>query len=571
MGNHQIRGVSGGETRRTSIAEALMSNAQFQCWDNSTRGLDSSTAQQFIELLRKSTRTLLSTTVMSIYQASEAMYKGRQVYFVPSNSAVDYFHDLGFEKPPRATTADFLTSLTNPAERIIRDGYHDRAPKSPDEFADAWKDSPQAKHSLGSLSRTMEQTMAPASIVVLLCIVYTGFVIPVPYMKPWLSWFRRLNPMAYAYESLMINEFSNREFACPSTIPAGPGYSDQPQMDGKVCPVVGAEPGVPNVQGPSYLLLKYWYELNHLWRNFGIIIAMIIAMMIIFCATHLLAAEYIPAERSKGDVLLFQRGHTKVGRKGSSTTPEDARALPAFAQDTNLLQSGYYRAGRSSEGVSSELKHSSVFHWDGLSYELKTRHGTKRILSNIDGWVEPGLNIEQRKRLSIGIELVAKPELLLFLDEPTSGLDSQTAWSICMLLRKLASHGQAVLCTIHQPSPQLFQMLDNTRIRCSAVQLLHIDIPRGSPATTTCGSYLGPFLRYAGGYVENPEATATERCLYCPVDRTNHLLLRFGIHAEQSAWQNVGYMSVYVVFNVLATYLIYWLARVPKRTGRERT
>ncbi|KAK7957645.1 ABC-2 type transporter-domain-containing protein [Apiospora saccharicola] len=113
--------------------------------------------------------------------------------------------------------------------------------------------------------------------------------------------------------------------------------------------------------------------------------------------------------------------------------------------------------------------------------------------------------------------------------------------------------------------------LANTRIRCSAVQLLHIDIPRGSPATTTCGSYLGPFLRYAGGYVENPEATATERCLYCPVDRTNHLLLRFGIHAEQSAWQNVGYMSVYVVFNVLATYLIYWLARVPKRTGRERT
>jgi ATP-binding cassette, subfamily G (WHITE), member 2, PDR len=59
---------------------------------------------------------------------------------------------------------------------------------------------------LGSLSRTLEQTMAPASIVVLLCIVYTGFVIPVPYMKPWLSWFRRLNPMAYAFESLLINE-----------------------------------------------------------------------------------------------------------------------------------------------------------------------------------------------------------------------------------------------------------------------------------------------------------------------------------------------------------------------------
>lgn len=45
-------------------------------------------------------------------------------------------------------------------------------------------------------------------------------------------------------------------------------------------------------------------------------------------------------------------------------------------------------------------------------------------------------------------------------DEPTSGLDSQTAWSICMLLRKLADNGQAILCTIHQPSSQLFCIFD---------------------------------------------------------------------------------------------------------------
>lgn len=74
MGNAMIRGVSGGEKRRTSIAEALINNSQFQCWDNSTRGLDSSTARHFIELLRKSTDTLHSTAIMSIYQASEAMY-----------------------------------------------------------------------------------------------------------------------------------------------------------------------------------------------------------------------------------------------------------------------------------------------------------------------------------------------------------------------------------------------------------------------------------------------------------------------------------------------------------------
>jgi len=71
-----------------------------------------------------------------------------------------------------------------------------------------------------------------------------------------------------------------------------------------------------------------------------------------------------------------------------------------------------------------------------------------------------GLNVEQRKRLTIGVELAAKPELLLFLDEPTSGLDSQTSWAICDLMEKLKNSGQAILCTIHQPSAMLFQRFD---------------------------------------------------------------------------------------------------------------
>jgi ABC-type multidrug transport system permease subunit/ABC-type multidrug transport system ATPase subunit len=71
-----------------------------------------------------------------------------------------------------------------------------------------------------------------------------------------------------------------------------------------------------------------------------------------------------------------------------------------------------------------------------------------------------GLNVEQRKRLTIGVELAAKPALLLFLDEPTSGLDSQTSWAILDLLDKLKKNGQAILCTIHQPSAMLFQRFD---------------------------------------------------------------------------------------------------------------
>jgi ATP-binding cassette subfamily G (WHITE) protein 2 (SNQ2) len=78
----------------------------------------------------------------------------------------------------------------------------------------------------------------------------------------------------------------------------------------------------------------------------------------------------------------------------------------------------------------------------------------------IIGSPEAGLTVEQRKRVTIGVELAAKPQLLLFLDEPTSGLDSQSAFNIVRFLKKLAAAGQAILCTIHQPNAALFENFD---------------------------------------------------------------------------------------------------------------
>lgn len=86
--------------------------------------------------------------------------------------------------------------------------------------------------------------------------------------------------------------------------------------------------------------------------------------------------------------------------------------------------------------------------------------GMEEYADAVVGIPGQGLNVEQRKLLTIGVELVAKPKLLLFLDEPTSGLDSQSAWAICVFLRKLADAGQAILCTIHQPNALLFQQFD---------------------------------------------------------------------------------------------------------------
>ncbi|KAL9122092.1 MAG: hypothetical protein Q9187_001352 [Circinaria calcarea] len=282
--------------------------------------------------------------------------------------------------------------------------------------------------------------------------------------------------------------------------------------------------------------------------------------MVFFCGLYYLMTEYVIAERSKGEVLLFRRGYlpkVKSSNDVESNDPPDLRITYNVASEKDL-----------SAPVEA---YAATFLWDNLSYNIKTKDGPLNILDNIEGWIKPGsltalmgasgagkttllnvlanrvsigvvdgetlidnssrgegfarkvgyaqqqdlhlststvrealtfsallrqpphysqsqkkayvdevietlgmtafadavigvpgqgLNVEQRKRVTIGVELVARPELLLFLDEPTSGLDSNTAWSICTLLRRLADNGQPILCTIHQPSGTLFQMFD---------------------------------------------------------------------------------------------------------------
>ncbi len=81
-------------------------------------------------------------------------------------------------------------------------------------------------------------------------------------------------------------------------------------------------------------------------------------------------------------------------------------------------------------------------------------------LDGIQDAIISSLGVEHKKRLTIGVELAARPSLLLFLDEPTSGLDAQSAMSIVRFLRKLCAAGQAIICTIHQPSSDLLYEFD---------------------------------------------------------------------------------------------------------------
>ncbi|CAI5729553.1 unnamed protein product [Hyaloperonospora brassicae] len=71
-----------------------------------------------------------------------------------------------------------------------------------------------------------------------------------------------------------------------------------------------------------------------------------------------------------------------------------------------------------------------------------------------------GSSVEQMKRLTIGVELAAQPSVL-FLDEPTSGLDARSAKLIMDGVRKVANTGRTIVCTIHQPSTEVFGVFDS--------------------------------------------------------------------------------------------------------------
>ncbi|ORY61510.1 ABC-2 type transporter-domain-containing protein [Pseudomassariella vexata] len=770
VGNEYVRGVSGGERKRVTISEAALSRAPLQCWDNSTRGLDSANAVEFCKTLRMQTELFGNTACVSIYQSPQSaynlfdkalvLYEGRQIFFGRADQARQYFINLGFECPARQTTPDFMTSMTSPVERVIRSGFKDKAPRTPDDFAAAWKNSAeyqalqkeieeyknehplngpdaeafrankrqaQAKaqrvkspytlsytqqvrltlwrgwrrligdpsitvgmligntamgliigsvfynlqpttssfyqrgallffacltnafasaleiltlyaqrpivekqsryamyhpsaeavasmlcdlpykfmntivynlvlyfmtnlrrepgnffffllmsflvtlamsmifRTIASASRTLSQAMVPAAVLILALVIFTGFVIPIDYMLDWCRWINYLDPLAYAFESLMVNEFHNRQFECTAYVPNAlvPGYADV-GPNNHVCGTVGSVAGSGFVDGDRYINQAFRYYHGNKWRNLGILFVFII----FFLFTYMVSAELVSEKKSKGEVLVFRRGYKPAQFKEKKGDVEEGGMTRVGPVATNASNA---KGGPKGKEAGMLMEQSSVFHWSNVCYDIKIKGEPRRILDNVDGWVKPGtltalmgvsgagkttlldalasritmgvitgemlvdghlrdnsfqrktgyvqqqdlhlstttvrealnfsallrqpahvpraeklayvdeviklldmaeyadavvgvlgegLNVEQRKRLTIGVELAAKPPLLLFVDEPTSGLDSQTSWAILDLLEKLTKAGQAILCTIHQPSAMLFQRFD---------------------------------------------------------------------------------------------------------------
>lgn len=98
---------------------------------------------------------------------------------------------------------------------------------------------------------------------------------------------------------------------------------------------------------------------------------------------------------------------------------------------------------------------------DKLTTRMIEELGLKSCADTIvGGALIKGISGGERKRTSVGVELVTKPALV-FLDEPTSGLDSFSAVQLCQVLKKVANSGASVLFTIHQPSSEIFASFDH--------------------------------------------------------------------------------------------------------------
>ncbi|ODV58800.1 ATP dependent transporter multidrug resistance [Ascoidea rubescens DSM 1968] len=148
VGDDFVRGVSGGERKRVSIAEALASRACIYCWDNATRGLDSSTALEYAQAIRIATNFLKHSSLVTLYQAGERIYEtfdkvtilydGYQIYFGPIEQAKRFFENMGYASLPRQSTTEFLTGVTDSEERIAKPGFENKVPRTAQEFEDYW-------------------------------------------------------------------------------------------------------------------------------------------------------------------------------------------------------------------------------------------------------------------------------------------------------------------------------------------------------------------------------------------------------------------------------------------------
>lgn len=155
--------------------------------------------------------------------------------------------------------------------------------------------------------------------------------------------------------------------------------------------------------------------------------------------------------RYAGSVLANNRALTKaVGRRTGFVTQDDILHPHLTVRET-LVYCALLRLPRTIP-VNDKIRTA-----ESVMAELGLGKCEHTMVGN--GFVR-GVSGGERKRVSIGHEMLVSPSLLI-LDEPTSGLDSTAAYRLVATLRGLAGRGMTVVASVHQPSSRVYQMFDS--------------------------------------------------------------------------------------------------------------
>ncbi|KAK7928993.1 hypothetical protein WMY93_005388 [Mugilogobius chulae] len=165
-----------------------------------------------------------------------------------------------------------------------------------------------------------------------------------------------------------------------------------------------------------------------------------------------IAGRKDPRGLKEGQVLVDGRVVTSELRLSSAYVVQDDILMGTLSVRENLLFSANLRLDpKQHSSKEKEIRVDEIIQDLGLSDCANTKIGTE-FLRGVSGG--------ERKRCSIGMELITSPSLL-FLDEPTTGLDSNTANCIIALLHKLSRRGKTVIFSIHQPRYSIFRQFDH--------------------------------------------------------------------------------------------------------------
>jgi len=179
-----------------------------------------------------------------------------------------------------------------------------------------------------------------------------------------------------------------------------------------------------------------------------------------------------------GEVLLNGYKQDRIGfRRCSGYVEQFDVQTPELTVRETLLYSARLRID--AKVVASDRKKQCFVEQVIRTLELGS------FADSLVGSEEGGLSFEQRKRVSIAVELAASPSVI-FLDEPTSGLDARSAFLVVKMLRKIADEGRTICCTIHQPSSAVFELFVSTANLLVGLSLL--DLSLSLTNTSTCHS-----------------------------------------------------------------------------------